>query len=126
MDFVSAAAVVGFFGDAGLQTIVSNTKYDWGLRKYFSQHGRAESMFLAAGMLAVFYLTYIYVTRLPVTLLTMAIYGVLLDLLFRVTMIFPSLQGYYDHLNYFWSAVWGAIPMMLPVVLVYLIKLIRS
>jgi hypothetical protein len=126
MDFVSAAAIVGFFGDASLQVIVSNTDFNWGLRKYFSEHGRAESMFLAAGMLAIFYIFYIYVTRLPVTILTMAIYGVLLDLLFRVTMIFPSLRGYYDHLNYFWSAVWGAIPMMLPVMLVYLIKLTKK
>jgi hypothetical protein len=72
-------------------------------------------------MLAIFFAAYIYGTGLPVTLVTMAIYGVLLDLLFRETMVFPSLQGYYDHLNYFWSAVWGAIPMMLPLALVYLI-----
>jgi len=45
-------------------------------------------MFLAPEMLAIFYIFYIYVTRLPVTILTMAIYGVLLDLLFRVTMVY--------------------------------------
>lgn len=32
MDLVSAAAIVGFFGDASLQVIVSNTDFNWGLR----------------------------------------------------------------------------------------------
>ena len=121
MELVAAAAIVGFVGDATLQLLVKNTDFNWGLRTYFAQHGWAESLFLAAGMLAIFFAAYIYGTGLPVTLVTMAIYGVLLDLLFRETMVFPSLQGYYDHLNYFWSAVWGAIPMMLPLALVYLI-----
>ena len=31
MDFVSAAAIVGFLGDASLQAIVSNTEFNWGL-----------------------------------------------------------------------------------------------
>ena len=37
-------------------------------------------------------------------------------------MIFPSLKGYYSHLNYFWSAVWGAIPLMLPLLISNLTK----
>jgi hypothetical protein len=29
-------------------------------------------------------------------------------------MLFPSLKGYYNNLNYFWSGFWGAIPMIIP------------
>lgn len=108
---------VGFFGDALLQVLVSRTslggKSGWGLKEYFAQHGRAESLTIAAGMMAIFYAFYIYVLQFPLKWYYLAAYGVILDLLFRKSMIFPSLKGYYAHLNYFWSAFWGAIPILL-------------
>jgi len=109
------AFLTGFFGDAILQTLV-HYKWDWGLKQYFEQHGIAESMFIAGGMLTFFYIIYI-VIKCPMKWYYIAIYGIILDLIFRVTGIFPSLKGYYEHLNYFWSAFWGAIPMLVPFVL---------
>jgi len=112
--------LTGFFGDLCLQLITSNSQKDWGLKEYFSQHGRPESLFIAGGMLTFFMIIYLYIFRMPLqrrsytSYLYLSIYGILLDLFFRETMIFSSLQGYYDNLNYFESAVWGAIPMMLP------------
>jgi len=116
---VAIATLVGFFGDALLQVLVCNGlggKTGWGLKSYFQQHGRAESMFTAAGMLAVFYTFYI-VLKLPLKWYWLVLYGVLLDLFFRLTMVFQSLKGYYSALNYFWSAVWGAIPILLPLLI---------
>ncbi len=89
-------------------------KTGWGLREYFKQHGSVESLFIAGGMMTLFYIIYLILLGLPPLWYYLAIYGILLDLFFRETMIFPSLQGYYDHLNYFWSAFWGAVPMILP------------
>ena len=60
---------------------------------------------------------YLFILGLQPTLYSLAIYGIILDLLFRKTMWFPSLKGYYNHLNYFWSAFWGAIPMILPLLI---------
>ena len=50
----------------------------------------------------------------PFNIALIALYGIVLDLIFRKTMVFKSLDGYYNHLNYFWSGVWGAIPLVLP------------
>ena len=110
------AFFVGFIGDAILQIITSNTSYDWGLRKYFSQHGRPESLFIAGGMLVLFYsiIPSKFLSVTPFNIALIALYGIVLDLIFRKTMVFKSLDGYYNHLNYFWSGVWGAIPLVLP------------
>jgi hypothetical protein len=116
MNLVTIAALVGFVGDAVLQVMVASGlggPTGWGLKAYFKQHGRAESMFIAAGMMVIFYIMYLG-TGLPLKLEYLAVYGIALDLLFREMRIFPSLDGYYKSLNYFWSAVWGAIPMMIP------------
>lgn len=113
---VAWACLVGFLGDALLQALVNNGVGDWGLSSYFAQHGRYESMFVAAGMLGVFYALYIAL-GLPIKVLWLAVYGVILDLVFRKTVLFPSLQGYYAHLGYIESAVWGAIPLVLPYLL---------
>jgi|AntAceMinimDraft_11_1070367.scaffolds.fasta_scaffold02230_5 hypothetical protein len=116
---LSIAIITGFGGDALLQVMTHyglGTESGWGLNSYFSQHGRIESTFIAGGMLGLFFVLY-YITGLEFTVLNMLIYGILLDLVFRVFGIFPSLQGYYEHLNYFWSAVWGAIPMILPLII---------
>ena len=121
---IAFACLSGFFGDALLQIL---TKYmggptGWGLKEYFRQHGVAESMFVAAGMLTLFYVIYLFVLRLPVKWQYLALFGIILDYVFRKTMVFPSLKGYYQQLNYFWSAVWGAIPMILPLVFGALLK----
>lgn len=117
--------IVGFIGDALLQIgsirLGMGGPTGWGLKGYFKQHGHAESMCIAGGMMIFFYIVYalfssILPDALPFDLLHLAIYGVLLDLLFRKTMVFPSLKGYYQYFNYFWSAVWGAIPLMLPLI----------
>jgi uncharacterized membrane protein YvlD (DUF360 family) len=114
---LTIACFTGFFGDACLQLLVhagmgGNT--GWGLKEYFQQHGRAEAMTIAAGMMTIFYAIYIVILNLPLKWYYLVIYGVVLDLIFRVAMLYPSLKGYYEHLNYFWSAFWGAIPMLLP------------
>jgi len=116
---ISIACVTGFAGDAGLQllTKIMGGPSGWGLLPYFKQHGAAESLFIAGGMMTIFYVIYLYVLGLPPNLYYLAIYGIILDYIFRKTMLFPSLQGYYNHLNYFWSAFWGAIPMILPLVI---------
>lgn len=116
MDLVSTAFLVGFFGDATLQIISPKLggPTGWGLKEYFEQHGKAESLFIAGGMMALFFMIYIYVFKLPPNYVYLAIYGVLLDLLFRKLVIFPSLDGYYKYLNYFWSGFWQAFSMVLP------------
>ena len=116
MDLVSTSFLVGFFGDATLQIIspMMGGPTGWGLTEYFAQHGKAESLFIAGGMLALFFIIYLYVFKLPPNYVHLAIYGVLLDLLFRELVIFPSLKGYYGYLNYFWSGFWQAFSMVLP------------
>ena len=125
LDIITLATITGFVGDALLQIF---TKYlhlggttGWGLLPYFSQHGSVESTFIAGGMMAIFYIAYIKLLLLPLRLDFLALYGIILDLVFRKYAVFPSLKGYYKHLNYFWSAVWGAIPMMLPYIIYYLL-----
>ena len=114
VDIVSTACATGFIGDASLQVLANRDKTGWGLKEYFKQHGSTESLFIAGGMLSIFYVFYIYVLKLPLTYTNIAIYGVILDYIFRRFVIFKSLSGYYKHLNHFWSAFWGAVPMMIP------------
>ncbi len=77
------------------------------------QHGGMESLFIAGGMIGMFYAAYLH-SGYPLSYLNLALCGAVLDLIFRVLNVFPSLKGYYRHMNFFWSAVWGAIPMVLP------------
>jgi len=115
MNIVSISCITGFVGDALLQLGVSlgmGGSDGWGLKPYFKQHGSIESLFIAGGMMTIFYV--IYALFFQFTYTGLAVYGIVLDLIFRETMLFPSLQGYYNHLNYFWSGFWGAVPMMLP------------
>ena len=116
IELTGAACLTGFAGDALLQIgsrMGLGGPTGWGLVPYFAQHGSQESMYVAGGMLSLFITLYL-LTGLPVTYRNLAIYGVLLDLIFRKLMVFPSLKGYYEYFNYFWSAVWGAIPLMMP------------
>ena len=113
---LAIACIVGFVGDFLLQTGVKmglGGSTGWGLKEYFKQHGAAESTYIAGGMMSLFYALFL-MSGIPVTYKNLAIYGVLLDLVFRKLMIFNSLQGYYAFFNYFWSAVWGAIPLCAP------------
>jgi hypothetical protein len=125
MDLVSTSFLVGFFGDLILQ--ISSPRLGgptgWGLTPYFKQHGKAESLFIAGGMMALFYILYLYVFRLKLNYLYLAIYGIVLDLLFRWFRIFPSLDGYYGYLNYFWSFFWEAFSMVLPL---FIFRLVSS
>jgi putative flippase GtrA len=116
LQLIIIACLAGFIGDYILQILITfmGGKTGWGLREYFKEHGSAESVFIAGGMMTLFYIIYLILLGLPPLWYYLAIYGILLDLFFRETMIFPSLQGYYEHLNYFWSAFWGAVPMILP------------
>lgn len=115
---LTISCLTGFAGDAGLQYLSTFTflsgKTGWGLTEYFRQHGSIESLFIAGGMMTLFYVIYFVILSLPLIWYYLAIYGILLDWIFRVTMLFPSLKGYYNHLNYFWSAFWGAVPMLMP------------
>jgi hypothetical protein len=122
LHLVVASALTGFFGDALLQVGGPwlGRKEIWGLKSYFQQHGVAESLCIATGMMTLFYILYFVVLKLPADWRYLAVYGIILDLIFRETMVFPSLKDYYHHLNYFWSGVWGAIPMVLPLVMVKL------
>ena len=122
---VAISCIVGFIGDALLQFA---TKYlrmggrdGWGLAPYFIQHGSIESLFIAGGMMTLFY---ILLGPLPKTYPILAIHGMLIDLFFRKTMIFPSLKGYYEYFNHFWSAVWMAIPMIIPLLIYDILLLI--
>lgn len=116
---LSIACITGFVGDALLQIGVKNLHLGettgWGLKTYFAQHGAAESTFIAGGMMSIFYV--FVINTMPVTYLNLAICGILLDLFFRETMLFASLKGYYQYFNYFWSAVWGIIPMIMPLLI---------
>lgn len=125
IDIISIATLVGFIGDAFLQIATKYLKLGgktgWGLNEYFKQHGSMESLFIAGGMLAIFYVFFIYILHkqlnVPYNALSIIIYAILLDLFFRLFKVFPSLNGYYKHLNYFWSAVWAIIPMLLPFII---------
>ena len=125
---ISYACLAGFIGDAGLQILTKKFgmggKTGWGLLAYFKQHGSIESLFIAGGMMTLFYVIYLFILNLPALWYYLVIYGILLDFIFRKTMLFPSLVGYYNNLNYFWSAFWGAIPMILPLMANHVISYI--
>jgi hypothetical protein len=125
---VALAFLTGFFGDILLQTGAKmglGGATGWGLNEYFAQHGAAEATCIAGGMMALFYILILPLIKKNDHLLNLfylAIYGIILDFIFRKMMIFSSLKGYYIYFNYFWSAVWGAIPLILPY-LIYLVIL---
>jgi len=121
LDLIVISCIAGFVGDALLQfgskVLKLGGQTGWGLKSYFAQHGPSESVFIAGGMMTVFYIIYLYFLSFPINYVYLAIYGIILDFIFRKTEIFPSLRGYYGYFNYFWSAVWGAIPLMLPLII---------
>ena len=121
MDLVSTACMTGFAGDAALQVMFEQFQMGgptgWGLKEYFAQHGRVESLFIAGGMMSLFFVVYVYVLKLPLEYKYLAMYGVVLDLIFRKLELFPSLKGYYEYFGYGGSALWGAIPAVIPLFL---------
>jgi hypothetical protein len=115
LDIISIACLTGFFGDIFLQIRVKYLGGDGGLKKYFAQHGRAEAICIATGMMAVLQMFYLYVLCLPLNYVYLAIYGVVVDIFFRTTMVFSSLDEYYKVLDYpFTTTIGGALPAILP------------
>jgi len=129
LQLIVLSFLTGFIGDALLQigagAFYLGGQTRWGLRDYFAKHGQAESMCIAGGMMTLFYIIYFYILYLQANYLYLAIYGIILDFIFRKTMIFQSLKGYYNYFDYFWSAVWGAIPLIMPLALYDLITLVK-
>lgn len=113
---------VGFVGDSLLQIFVKKFGADWGLKGYFEQHGTAESLYIAAGMMTLFYIIFLKVLHLKPTYLNLAIYGIVVDIIFRKLRIFESLDGYYSFLNYFWSGWWEVFSMCLPLLVYQLVN----
>jgi hypothetical protein len=127
---VTIACLTGFFGDASLQLMTKKFGMGgptgWGLKQYFALHGTGEALCVAAGMMSIFYIIYLYILRLPPVWYYLAIYGIVLDFIFRKLRLFQSLDGYYKALNYFWSAFWGAVPMVMPLLVLILLNLLKK
>jgi hypothetical protein len=124
MNLVIIACFTGFVGDFLLQTgakLGMGGPTNWGLKEYFEQHGPAESLFIAGGMMTLFYSTFM-LTGLPINYVNLSMYGILIDLLFRKFMIFKSLGGYYTYFNYLMSAIWIVIPMCIPLFISHLLQ----
>lgn len=118
---------VGFIGDMLTQFLFSN---DPALSNYFKQHGSSESLFIAGGMMTLFMILYLYLGlntsllnkhEIIKTLLCASIYGIILDIIFRKFKIFPSLNDYYNNLNYFYSGFFAVLPMCLPFIILLFI-----
>ena len=115
IDLVTVAFLVGFVGDAITQFSINHLGFDMGLKNYFKQHGRVESLFIGGAIMSLAYILYMYVLKLPLTYLNLFIYGIVLDFIFRYTRFFPSLDEYYDKLSIPQTAViGGSIPAILP------------
>lgn len=114
VSIVGLAALTGFVGDAFLQWLTAHGKSP-GLVPYFKQHGRAESLFIAAGIMAIFFTVYSFF--LPYNYLYLALFGAGADLAFRWTRVFPSLDGYYAYYSTYAAALYMAFSMVLPLLL---------
>jgi len=126
---------VGFVGDFLLQLFIKKFNMGgstgWGLKDYFNQHGAVESLFIAGGMMTLFmsiFIILVKVVKIPINYVNLAIYGIILDLLFRVFMIFPSLEGYYSYFGYsvqgyIESGFWEAFSMCLPLLIYKVLKM---
>lgn len=114
--FKEISFFVGFFGDILLQTtikIIPENKDIAGLRPYFKQHGRIESVFIASGLM--FLAAYIFqLTKFKLNYINLFLFGGFLDILFRFFRIFPSLDTYYIAMNPVESFIWAGIPMIIP------------
>lgn len=110
LSYPEACAITGFLGDFGLQIL---DRGKWGLTEYFNKHGRLESMFTAAGMLAVFGTMWVYFAGGPPTIMQAMIYGAFLDMGFRYEMPMKSLSTYYRECDLWFTIPWGGIPFVM-------------
>ena len=86
---LAIACFTGFVGDFLLQMGVRvglGGPTGWGLKDYFRLHGSAESVFVAGGMMSLFYALFL-LSGIPVNFRNLALYGVVLDFVFRIFMI---------------------------------------
>ncbi len=60
---ITIAFMVGFVGDAILQIAVNNFGYDMGLKNYFIQHGKVESLLIGAAIVCFAYILYTVVRK---------------------------------------------------------------
>jgi len=114
LSYGETGILVGMVGDGILQFIVKNSKdVDlWGLKTYFRLHGRAESIFVAGGMLGFFSMMYsIYDPTFSTP--GLCLYGAILDLIFRYCHVFPSLGAYYAHFSVALTILWAIIPFLM-------------
>ena len=119
--FLVVVALTGFFGDLFLQFCVKYLGFDWGLEQYFSEHGTAESLTLGAGLMTILFVIY-FIFPFEINYINLAIYGIVLDIIFRQTMIFQSLTDYYNVQNHFETMIiGGALPVMLPLFIYQLV-----
>jgi hypothetical protein len=110
---VSIACLSGFLTD-GLLQIFTKFSNVLGLKAYFHDQGSLQSLFIAAGMSGIFYIVYLYLLKLPVVWPYLALYGILIDLVFRRSALFPGLHNYYQKVNYVSSGFFAATSMVLP------------
>ena len=119
LELICISCAVGIIGDTGLQM-------SGAMKPYFERHGRAESIFLACGMFAIFSILYFHVFNFPRTYVALFAYGLVLDAIFRSTMLFPSLKEYYETNSIFFTAViGGSIPVMLPLFVFQVIQKLK-
>ena len=112
MDLKTKAFLVGVGGDLALQFISSKRGNIAGLKSYFEQHGKMESLFIAGGLM--FGASYFYeLSGFQQSNLNLFMYGGALDVAFRYTRAFPSLDGYYGSLNPIQSVFWGGLPFII-------------
>lgn len=112
---ITIAFMVGLVGDMLLQIYTNNFGDGMGLKNYFEQHGKVESLLIGAAIVCFAYILYMVVLQLPLSYTNLFIYGILVDFVFRFTRFFPSLNEYYDKLNIFQTAVIGGSgPAILP------------
>lgn len=110
---ISIACLTGFFSDGLLQIFTASSNV-LGLKSYFHEQGRLQSLFIAAGMTGIFYIVYLYLLKLPVVWTYLAMYGVIIDLVFRHFALFQGLRNYYQATNYVYSGFFAAVAMVLP------------
>jgi len=115
MNYNQKAFIIGMIGDFLLQQIVKyHPNGDFaGLKSYFKIHGSFESLLIAGGMMYFFGILFDLLKQ-PKTSFNLAIYGTILDILFREFRLFHSLDDYYKALTPLQSIIWAIIPMNLP------------
>lgn len=114
--FIIACTYTGFIGDAVLQ-LVANYRGDLaGLNAYFKQHGRIESLFIATGIMALCGIIWItFAGQLWNSFIAIAIYGFVLDVIWRQFNLFPSLNStLYAQTTQIESGIWGSISIVIP------------